>query len=510
MADVLKEQFSLLSLQIALRFEAGVQKMDLQLDYYGRDDALLKSWTLDAAGLQFNPEDNLLSSVTTSGPAQTDEKVRFSAALIQLAADVAEIIAVAEVPASAVLWIHLVKPYGWLGTLPWEAALEQTTQRVVLRLPDFLERPQENHATLDVVICCDLPDGPDSVTQIERVIRAALDGSPRTQSHILVFAQAGNSRELRSKFKGDSHVWVAPSPSPAKDRDRNAPSPWLASIEQALRERAADAVHFICRASVVGGRASLRLAEPGSASAPAPLRFHSAGEISAFLTRIGAWAAIFTQAKGEADNRMRWFADTLAQTRPGAVLFDGDGDLAPLYHFLFAPSATSPPRLGSGFMYCQPSLAMPDEQASSAMPLENPAFSRISALGQNAHLFREAVAKASEHPTFEAITAAAGKVISVFPALGEAIGLRAPTAPSGPGATPTWLAAAQRYVEAQSLEIVRSRSKDPFLRDLVRHITQPGSEDTASKLAQADAADVVDKTLNELQSIIAKNAAKGD
>ena len=166
-------------------------------------------------------------------------------------------------------------------------------------------------------------------------------------------------------------------------------------------------------------------------------------------------------------------------------------------------------------MYCQPSLAIQLQDPALPLqnptrPLEDPAFSRIVALGQNAHLFLDVEAKATSHPALEAAASVAGKVMSAIPAIAEALGFRPPTAPSRPGATPTWLAAAQRYVEAQSLDIVRSRSKDPFLRDLVRRVTLPGSEETASSPAQAEAADVVDKTLNQLQSIIARHAAKGD
>src|SRR5262249_22656485 len=152
-------------------------------------------------------------------------------------------------------------------------------------------------------------------------------------------------------------------------------SPWFTAMTQTLRERAIDAVHFICRCSVVAGRASLRLADPVQSGAPlAAARFPSTGEVATVLTRLGAWAAIFTLPRGAPESELRWFADGLAQARPGAVLYDGGGDLAALYRFLFAPQPSDPPRLGGSFLYCQPAI------------VADPALSRIIALGQNAHL----------------------------------------------------------------------------------------------------------------------------
>ena len=68
--------------------------------------------------------------------------------------------------------------------------------RPVLRLPDFLERPQEKPRSLELAVLSDLPEDPASVQQIERVIRAALAGSPRAETRISVFAMAANCRAL--------------------------------------------------------------------------------------------------------------------------------------------------------------------------------------------------------------------------------------------------------------------------------------------------------------------------
>lgn len=501
MALILKRQFDLLALQAALRLENGVQKVDFKVEYFGNDEPLLDAWTIDASLLQEGSTTGILLSQPKTvasrqaTPPQSAPGTLISSQFVAIGSRVAEALSRSPVPPNAPIWLHLAKPYGWLGCLSWEAALEDRIGRSVLRLPDFLERPHENVASLDVVVCSDLPEDPSTVEQFERVIDAILKASPRAQTHVLVFALPDNSRALRNTFKSDSRVWIGPSPSPASHSDS---SPWFSAITQSLRERSADVIHFICRASAVAGRASLRLTDPGHGdSLPATARFPSTGEISALLTKIGAWAAVFTLPQGEPDSRLRWFADALAQARPGAVLFDAGGDLAPFYRFLFSPVASDPPRLGANFIYCQPAIAT---------TLADPALARIVALGQNAGLFLDAASKVTANPKTEAAAAIVRKAVSAIPAIAEILGLRAPTAPTDPNATPTWIAAAQRYVEATSLDLVKSRSKDPLLADHFRSLARQGGDHGVSSPNQVEASDIVDQTLSQLQTIIAKHA----
>ena len=225
MADILKRQFDLLALQAALRLENGVQKVDFRLEYFGSDsEPLLDAWTVDASLLQEGSTGSLSSQLTAvaSGeatPPPAAGSVPISSRLSAIGSRVAKTLVELRVPPHLPVWLHLAKPYGWLGTLPWEAALEEQTGKPVLRLPDFLERPRENVVSLDVVVCSDLAEDPSIVEQLERVINAILNGSPRTQTHVMVFALPENSRALRNKFKSDSRVWIAPSPSPASDSD---------------------------------------------------------------------------------------------------------------------------------------------------------------------------------------------------------------------------------------------------------------------------------------------------
>jgi len=490
---LLKRKFELLALQASLRPEAGIQKVHFKLEYFARDDdALLGAWTVDAASLQTGPLRDLLAE-TLGLPASSAGQ---SEGLIDVAKRVGLELGAAVVPGGIPLWLHLAKPYGWLGALEWETALEAAIERPVLRLPDFLERARENPDTLDVALCCDLPDGPSTQRTLERAVRAVLDGSPRSQTHVLIFAMPALGRRLKETFQSDPRVWIAPTPKLALP---SAVSPWLTAIEQALRERSVDAVHFISRASLMAGKACLRLSDPGEDRDMAPARFPSVAEISNFLNRVGAWAAIFGSPEGEPQHLVRWFADELAQARPGAVLFESGSDISSLYGFLFSVQPCTPPRAAPGFLYCQPSLAG---------DFEDQGLSRIAALGQNAELFLKLAADATSLSALGVAASAVSKAVATLPAIAEALGLRAPTAPLGSGATATWVAAAQRYVEAKSLELLKSRSGDPFLNDRLRAAAEEG-EATENRAPHASASEIVDRTLQDLQRIIASNAPKG-
>ena len=152
-------------------------------------------------------------------------------------------------------------------------------------------------------------------------------------------------------------------------------------------------------------------------------------------------------------------------------------------------------------MYCQPAIAT---------TVEDPALARIVALGQNAELFLNVASKATAHPKIEAAAAIVGKVVSAVPAIAEILGFRAPTAPADPNATPTWMAAAQRYVEGASLDLVRSRSKNPLLADHFRTVVRRDEDHEISSPVQAEASDIVARTLSQLQTIVAKHAPNAE
>jgi hypothetical protein len=70
------------------------------------------------------------------------------------------------------------------------------------------------------------------------------------------------------------------------------------------------------------------------------------------------------------------------------------------------------------------------------------------------------------------------------------------------------VAAAQRFVEATSLELVRRRSNDPLLANHLQTLAGTPSDSSIQNAEQIKESDIVDRTLSELQTIIAQHAPK--
>ena len=77
------------------------------------------------------------------------------------------------------LWLHLEKPYGFLGVVPWERLMQERLNVPMLRLPDFFQSaPAELPSTLDVLLCGSSPVAKGSIDleyQVERIIRQILE-----------------------------------------------------------------------------------------------------------------------------------------------------------------------------------------------------------------------------------------------------------------------------------------------------------------------------------------------
>jgi len=397
--------------------------------------------------------------------------------------DVAARVAALQLPPSHPLWLHLIKPYGYLGIVPWEALLLPAVGRPVLRLPDFLERPRENRSVLDVAICCSAPlselafSVPDLLGAMADVI---LRESPRPRTGVHIFGDVDTYEALRTRFAGEPRVSVHdPEGAGAygeQERSRGVAEsaravrcPWLLWIRDAMRGRSLDTVHFVCHGYLADDRPALALAEsPLRNRDRRTARFVGVAELATFLTQTGAWSAAFTSPPNnysEAGSRL--LADTLAQARPGPVLFHDPtvdatlGALGAAYRFLFAPSATQPPAEVSCFMYCQPALV--ESQGPVAAP------SVVPAVFTNTELFSAA---AGDEPRM-------------------ATGGTGSSGERPEGAVPNWLAAAQRYVEGAALDLQRRESGEP---------------PTAS--GKGRATDVAAKTLEDLQNVVASFARR--
>jgi hypothetical protein len=377
------------------------------------------------------------------------------------------------------LWLHLVKPYGFLGALDWEAALVPALGRPLLRLPDFLERQRENRAMLDVALVCSEPVSEPRLNPpqvLHDVVAAVLAGSRRPRTTIHIFADEAYHDSLRNTFAPEPRVavhdpqgaqahGVSPRGGVPADEVSELQSPWLKWMRDSMKGHSLDAVHFVCHGFVADLRPALALAEsPLSNRDRRDARYVGVGELAAFLTQVGAWSAVFSSPPGNySEAGLRLLADTLAQTRPGPVLYHAlgapgaDPALQAMYGFLYAPVPSSVPVQDRWFTYCQPALI--DTLASPAR-----AAPATAALDANSSLFESVSA-----PTRSTRGQAA--------------------APPAPAEAPSWVSAAQRYVEQQSLQLHRDNRSD--------------DDDATSRVSNE-----VERTLAKLQSIVG-GIAKG-
>jgi hypothetical protein len=377
------------------------------------------------------------------------------------------------------LWLHLVKPYGFLGALDWEAALVPALGRPLLRLPDFLERQRENRAMLDVALVCSEPVSEPRLNPpqvLQDVVAAVLAGSRRPRTTIHIFPDEAYHDSLRNTFAHELRVavhdpqgaqahGVSPRGGVPADEVGELQSPWLKWMRDSMKGHSLDAVHFVCHGFVADQRPALALAEsPLSNRDRRDARYVGVGELAAFLTQVGAWSAVFSSPPGNySEAGLRLLADTLAQTRPGPVLYHALGAPGPdpalqaMYGFLYAPVPSSVPVQDRWFAYCQPALIDTLASPSRATPA-------AVALDANSSLFESASAPPRR-------------------TRGQA------AAPPAPADAPSWVSAAQRYVEQQSLQLQRDNRSD--------------DDDATSRVSNE-----VERTLAKLQSIVG-GIAKG-
>jgi hypothetical protein len=373
------------------------------------------------------------------------------------------------------LWLHLVKPYGYLGALPWEQVLGPALSHPILRLPEFLEPPRENRNVLDVALCCSTPMASAAIpteTVVRKVVDAVFAASARPRTTVHVFADYVYYQALSARFAGDDHVAVHDPAGAARygEQPRQSEiteigrvvSPWLRWIRDAMNGRSLDCVHFICHGYLAGDRPALAFTEsPLVNHDENEARYVGVAELASFLTHAGAWGAAFSSpVENYSEVGLRWFADTLAQTRPGPVLFhlmggpwvsewdDWGASLKRAYRLLFGRTRGGFPRVPGIFTYCQPALVERGDEARTERTFVSLDVSRD---------------------------------------LLEPSGLESLSPqPGGATAVPNWLAAAQRHVETVSMEMQR-RTAEPRPEQAI----------------QAQQMEVAAHTVNNLQRIVA-------
>jgi hypothetical protein len=308
-----------------------------------------------------------------------------------------------------VLWLHFVKPYGYLGMFPWESLLKAALPCAILRLPDFVvDPPQQTPSVIDIALCCQLGRANLSAT-VELLVDTAkalsYSGGPR-RVRVTAFADAeickrlsqsnavkslpafsfhevelgesilttylvkpianirnpirdwlgrlGNAHEGAGSGQPSSKDLLAAATDPVK-------SPWLRAVRKALAGQSVDVVHILANAmlSLESGVLLLDQTDPNLRSPSA--NAVSAEEFLAFQAQVGAWAVGVSSAPDSfSDMGLRQFATNLAQLRPGPLLYHDAvadptcGELSNAYAFLLSEYPTTPRQSSAIFAYCEP------------------------------------------------------------------------------------------------------------------------------------------------------------
>jgi hypothetical protein len=259
----------LVTLQVTLTFWEGFSHVEMQLAHFNDPtDENARTWRVPAN--EIGVPETLTADIEPrlTLPPQVVEGLRAGLVQMRLGDD-------------EVVWLRLVRPYGYLGVLPWEGVLGVELRRPVLRLPDFTEQSRENTEVLAVAVCFDLaPQTLEAraIDQIGQLVDSILKGSTRRQTRVDVFTTAAWFERVRAiwSFWLDGRVRVH-NPAEAEPRALAADqqggtdhvtsgqritakmSPWLEWICKALHGRSLDVVHFVSMADVSDGRGYLML-----------------------------------------------------------------------------------------------------------------------------------------------------------------------------------------------------------------------------------------------------------
>ncbi|HEX5632828.1 MAG TPA: hypothetical protein VFX50_06345, partial [Gemmatimonadales bacterium] len=167
MAEVLKLEYGLTALKVWIDTfgERPRVRFALQGKIEGRVQ-VLQEWEAAAPEMGL-PERIDRSTAVGAGPA-----FRLPAAILE------ELGARREIEALRAygepLWLHLVKPYGYLGMVPWESLLVTPLGVPVLRLPDFIvPPPRETRRALEVALCSSAPLAKDSFPLVSGLVEMA-------------------------------------------------------------------------------------------------------------------------------------------------------------------------------------------------------------------------------------------------------------------------------------------------------------------------------------------------
>jgi hypothetical protein len=348
-------------------------------------------------------------------------------------------------PADVPLWLSFEAPSGYLSLVPWEQVVQPVLKRPLLRLTDIdAPAPREVEENLNVVVCVSRRRETEEQKHIDEAVaiaRTARSCGARAVIHVHVFADSHSHADLvKAGIAGDGielHRLEQAIAQAGDDMRPNSDNPWFGWICRALGDRSVDVIHFVCHGQFRSDNGFLAMAESPADNEWS--RLVSAAEINQFAVKTGAWSVAFSSPpQNYSPLGLRQLANSVAAIGGKSVLLhDGEADagmeaLGDAYRFLYEPSAQLAPAHATVSMYCPPSAVRVQTPASRLARLLKTV--RPSAFG------------------FENLDVIGGLVGSeLWDAVKGVYEKR--------GSVPTWLAATQRYLEQQALELRRQERR---------------------------------------------------
>ena len=357
-----------------------------------------------------------------------------------------------------VLWLNLARPYGWLGTAPWESALVPVLGCAVLRLPDFVDCPARRADVLETALVVDadpnaLPG--DLFARARLLVDAVLHASTRPVTRVHVFASAACHGVLQpladvprvlvhdpSGAKTSAEAGAQATGSSAQLLRSAAWADWVATV---LTGRGLDALHLLIRGSCHDAGADLVLSCSPSPREQPHSGVVDAAELRLLLDRAGAWAISLAPVLAEHAAAVAFVADAFAHERPAAVFFhrlDGGAvaaEVSAAFATLFATRQAPPPLLTAGFLHVHPDLV--------AGPPRTGGADTFDVLAQHAVLL------AQRAPVAERLLNLVTRALPL-------VATREPSTPPG------WIGATQRFLESEVFDDVRRKSTDVLMSKL--------------------------------------------
>lgn len=311
-----------------------------------------------------------------------------------LSSEIADLMGADPFYGEAALWLHLTKPHGYLGAIPWERDLLEYASYPVIRLPDRLPitRRPDHTFNIAVVVGDQFGDSTWAIEYLWTMLEQLIPRVPRS-TEVHIFADRSRHAEfIEFANQFDRSELVVHDPATADDavaesahraekraergsrttrprRSQHEPGrTWAAWLGAEMRSRSASAVIALGGAALDGDEPALRLtASPNAQDATKTSTPVSPSELASLADQLGAAIFCVVNSPHEPQLAARMLADHLGVDRPGPTLFSAAGSgadgLDPGYALantlcaLVEPE-TDQPLLGdrSLFGYLQPSL----------------------------------------------------------------------------------------------------------------------------------------------------------